>query len=267
MMMVLVCGVWQCGVCIVEECVVIDFVFEGFCFCGVEIEYGCIECDRVVFCIGFWILYFFFGCRFDVLLYGVEYYYLIIELFGGFDGSELVLRDFDGYVYYCYEVGDKLFVGFFELQVKFWVNEGFLEGFCFGKLCLDWQYFELQFEVMVCWILQFVDIGIELFFNGLELFIFDDNVFVGEVFEMFGFFVVVGFNLIGIQLVGGVGKVIVEWICDEVLLLDLWEIDVVRVQFFQSNCFYFFECMIEMFGLFYVMYWLYCQKEMVWGLR
>ena len=238
--MALARGARQRGARIVEECAAIGLVIEDSHLRGVETERGRVLCDRVVVCAGLWTPHLFPGLRLDVPLHAAEHYYLVTEPLEGLSAGVPVLRDPDGHAYYRHEVGDKLLVGFFEPEAKPWASGGPPEGFRFGKLRPDWQHLEPQLEAMVRRIPQLADTGIELLFNGPESFTPDDNALVGEVPETPGLFVAAGFNSIGIQSAGGVGKVLAEWIKDGAAPLDLWEIDVARSQPFQSSRSYLF---------------------------
>ncbi|MEM6703523.1 MAG: FAD-dependent oxidoreductase [Acidobacteriota bacterium] len=265
--MALARGARQRGARIVEECAATHLAFEGGQLCGVDTEHGRVLSERVVLCAGLWTPHLFPGRRLHVPLHAAEHYYLLTEGLDGLTQDLPVLRDPDSHAYYRYEVGDKLLVGFFEPEAKPWASDGPPEGFRFGKLRPDWQHLEPQLEAMVQRIPELADTGIELLFNGPESFTPDDNALVGEVPETPGLFVAAGFNSIGIQSAGGVGKVIAEWIRDGASPLDLWEIDVARAQTFQSNRSYLFERTTETLGLLYAMHWPHRQKETARGVR
>lgn len=132
----------------------------------------------------------------NVLFYVCEYFYIVIEQIDGL-GQLLVLCVLDECVYYKEDVGKMLF-GVFEFNVKLWGMNGILDQFEFDQLFEDFDYFELILVVVVECMLMLVEVGIYMFFNGLESFMFDDVYYFGLVLELENFWVVVGFNLIGI---------------------------------------------------------------------
>jgi heterotetrameric sarcosine oxidase gamma subunit len=82
-----------------------------------------------------------------------------------------------------------------------------------------------------------------------------------------GFFVAAGFNSIGIQSAGGAGKVLAEWIVDGHPSMDLWDVDIRRMQPFQNGASYLRQRAGEALGLLYAMHWPYRQYETARGLR
>jgi len=90
---------------------------------------------------------------------------------------------------------------------------------------------------------------------------------LGETPELRNFFVAAGFNSIGIQSAGGAGKVLAEWILEGHPPMDLWDVDIRRMQPFQSNPRYLRERVSESLGLLYAMHWPYRQYETARGVR
>src|SRR5690606_19350896 len=109
--------------------------------------------------------------------------------------------------------------------------------------------------------------GIHTFFNGPESFTPDDRYLLGETPEVVDLFVACGFNSIGIQSSGGAGKVLAEWIRDRAMPADLIDVDVRRMQPFQSGRRYLRERTTETLGLLYAMHWPYRQMETARGAR
>ena len=111
------------------------------------------------------------------------------------------------------------------------------------------------------------DAGIHTFFNGPESFTPDDRYIIGEAPELKNFFVAAGFNSIGIQSAGGVGKVLSEWIVNGYPPMDLWDVDIRRFHPFQANENYLKERTKESLGLLYAMHWPFRQPETSRGVR
>src|SRR3546814_12368662 len=63
----------------------------------------------------------------------------------------------------------------------------------------------------------------------------DDRYLLGEAPELPNLFLACGFNSIGIQSAGGVGKVLAEWIRDRRPPVELADVDARRMMPFPSN--------------------------------
>ena len=96
--------------------------------------------------------------------------------------------------------------------------------------------------------------GSRTFFCGPESFTPDDRYHLGEAPNSTNLFVAAGFNSIGIQSAGGVGKVLAEWMRDG-RRRDLWEVDVRRNLRFQNNRAICATASREGLGLLYAMHW------------
>jgi len=90
---------------------------------------------------------------------------------------------------------------------------------------------------------------------------------LGEVPDIKGLFVACGFNSIGIQSAGGVGKVIAEWIQEGHPPMDLWDVDIRRNMPFQNNERYLRERVSECLGLLYAVHWPFYQYQTARGAR
>jgi len=88
------------------------------------------------------------------------------------------------------------------------------EDFSFDTLPEDWDHFEPVMEKAIHRLPALAEAGIQLFFCGPESFTPDDRYLLGEAPELKNFFVAAGFNSVGIQSGGGVGKVLASWIVD-----------------------------------------------------
>jgi 4-methylaminobutanoate oxidase (formaldehyde-forming) len=110
-------------------------------------------------------------------------------------------------------------------------------------------------------------VGIRLFFNGPESFTPDDRYLLGETPEIRNHWVATGFNSIGMQSAGGAGKVLAEWIVNGRPPMDLWDVDVRRMQPFQTNRRYLHDRSVEALGLLYALHWPFRQVETARGVR
>jgi 4-methylaminobutanoate oxidase (formaldehyde-forming) len=145
--------------------------------------------------------------------------------------------------------------------------EGIPEDFSFDELPEDFDHFTPILEAAMHRVPALETVGIRTFFNGPESFTPDVRYMLGEAPELRNFFVAAGFNSIGIQSAGGAGKVLAEWILEGHPPMDLWDVDIRRVQPFQSNPRYLRERVSESLGLLYAMHWPYRQYETARGVR
>ncbi len=165
-----------------------------------------------------------------------------------------VLRDADGCLYVKEDAG-KLLVGVFEPVAKPWGMDGIPEDFEFGELPEDWDHFMPFLEDAMRRIPALGQVGIRKFFCGPESFTPDDRYHLGEAPELQGFYVAAGFNSIGIQSAGGAGKALAEWIVRGHPPMDLWDVDIRRMQPFQGTRRYVRDRAVEGLGLLYAMHW------------
>jgi 4-methylaminobutanoate oxidase (formaldehyde-forming) len=143
--------------------------------------------------------------------------------------------------------------------------DGIPADFSFDSLPPDMDHFEPILERAIGRLPILAEAGIQTWFNGPESFTPDDRYLLGETAEVRDLFVACGFNSIGIQSSGGVGKVLSEWIRDRHPPMDLADVDVRRMQPFQSNRRYLRDRTVETLGLLYAMHWPYRQVESARG--
>ena len=250
------------GAALIEDTKVTEIIADGGRVRGVRTHAGDIEAKVVVNCAGMWARELGATAGSHVPLHAAEHFYVVTEPVPGVDGTVLpTLRDPDGCLYARTEPGGKLLVGFFEPVAKPWGQDGIPEDFSFGRLAEDWQHLEPQLEAMLHRFPQLENVGIELFFNGPESFTPDDRYLIGEAPEVDGLFVAAGFNSIGIQSAGGVGKVLGDWIVDGAPTVDVWDVDIARMMPFQTSSTYLRERTTEGLGLLYAMHWPHRQPE------
>ena len=103
--------------------------------------------------------------------------------------------------------------------------------------------------------------GIQTFFNGPESFTPDNAYLLGLSTELDNYFVAAGFNSVGIQSAGGAGMVLARWMEDGEKPFDLGDVDIARMQPFQSNKTYLFERSTETLGLLYADHFPFLQKN------
>ncbi|MBS0387906.1 MAG: GcvT family protein [Proteobacteria bacterium] len=227
---------------------------------GVETCDGFIAADTVVLCAGMWSHKIARDIGVAVPLHAAEHFYIVTEPMQGLPGNLPVLRVQDECAYYKEDAG-KLLMGCFEPVAKPWGMQGIPDDFSFETLPEDYDHFEPILNAAIRRVPALADAGIQLFFNGPESFTPDDRYYVGETPEVRDLFVATGFNSIGIQSSGGVGKVLADWIRDRRPPLDLCDVDVRRIVPFQANRRYLHDRTVESLGLLYAMHWPYYQYQ------
>ena len=228
-------------------------------------EQGSIEAEVVVNCAGMWARDFGAMAGVRVPLHACEHFYIVTEAIEGLKQLP-VLRVPDECTYYKEDAG-KMLVGAFEPKAKPWGMEGIPEDFCFDQLPDDFDHFEPILNAAIARMPMLGTAGIRTFFNGPESFTPDDAYHLGLAPEMDNFWVAAGFNSIGIQSAGGAGMALAQWIEDGEPPFDLWEVDIRRVQPFQSNRAYLRERVSETLGLLYADHFPYRQPATARGVR
>ena len=239
---------------------------EGGRAIGVETDQGPMDAEHVVTAAGMWSHKLGRDVGVNIPLHACEHFYLVTEPIEGLPASLPVLRDQDRCIYVKTEAG-RLMVGAFEPVAKPYGKGGLPTDQPFLQLDEDWEHLAPVYEAACERIPILADVGIRLFFNGPESFTPDDRYLLGETPELRNHWVATGFNSIGMQSAGGAGKVLAEWIVNGRPPMDLWDVDVRRMQSFQTNSRYLHDRSIEALGLLYAMHWPFRQVETARGVR
>ncbi len=227
---------------------------------GVETAEGNIRADFVVNCGGMWAREVGAMAGVAVPLHACEHFYIVTEGIEGLQSNLPVLRVPDECAYYKEDAG-KIMLGAFEPNSKPWGMDGIPEDFEFDTLPEDFDHFEPILEKAVDRLPVLASAGIQTFFNGPESFTPDDRYILGEAPEVKNFFVAAGFNSVGIQSAGGAGMVLAEWMDKGNAPMDLWDVDIRRMQPFQVNKKYLHDRVSETLGLLYADHFPYRQFE------
>ena len=239
---------------------------EGGRAIGVETDQGPMDAEHVVTAAGMWSHQLGRDVGVNIPLHACEHFYLVTEPIEGLPASLPVLRDQDRCIYVKTEAG-RLMVGAFEPVAKPYGMGGLPTDQPFLQLDEDWEHLAPVYEAACERIPILADVGIRLFFNGPESFTPDDRYLLGETPELRNHWVATGFNSIGMQSAGGAGKVLAEWIVNGRPPMDLWDVDVRRMQPFQTNRRYLHDRSVEALGLLYAMHWPFRQVETARGVR
>ncbi|MGB1825188.1 MAG: GcvT family protein, partial [Candidatus Puniceispirillaceae bacterium] len=233
---------------------------------GVMTDQGPIEADYVVNAGGMWAREIGAMAGVAVPLHACEHFYIVTEGIDGLTSNLPVLRVPDECAYYKEDAG-KILLGAFEPNSKPWGMDGIPEDFEFDSLPEDFDHFEPILERAVERFPVLAEAGIQTFFNGPESFTPDDRYILGEAPELQNFFVAAGFNSVGIQSAGGAGMVLAEWMDTGNAPMDLWDVDIRRMQPFQANRSYLKSRVSETLGLLYADHFPYRQVETARNVR
>ena len=264
--MALIKGATMRGAKVFENVKVTSIKSDGARARGVITDQGEITADVVVLATGLWTRALAKGAGVSAPLQACEHFYIVTEPFPGLTPNLPVLRDPDACAYYKEDAG-KLLLGAFEPRAKPWALDGIPEDFEFGELPEDFDHFTPILEAAMRRLPALEKVGIRKFFNGPESFTPDVRYMLGEAPELERLYVAAGFNSIGIQSAGGAGKALAEWIVEGHPPMDLWDIDIRRLQPFQANKAYLAERVTESLGLLYAMHWPCRQYETARDLR
>ena len=259
-------GARQLGVSIFENTPVTGILRQDGRVAGVATPSGRIRAEYVVNCAGMWgrEVGAMAGAR--IPLHAAEHFYIVTEPIDDLPRDLPVLRVLDECTYYKEDAG-KYLVGCFEPEAKPWGMDGIPDAFCFDQLPEDIEHFEPILEAAVRRVPVLAKAGIQTFFNGPESFTPDDRYLLGETPELRNFYVACGFNSIGIQSAGGAGKALAEWMDGGEPPFDLWDVDIRRMQPFQTNRRYLFSRTREALGLLYADHFPFRQYASARGVR
>ena len=253
-------GARNFGVKIIQGVKVTDIHQADGRVTGVMTDQGPVEADFVVNAGGMWAREIGAKAGVSVPLHACEHFYIVTEGIAGLTPDLPVLRVPDECAYYKEDAG-KILLGAFEPNSKPWGMNGIPEDFEFDSLPEDIDHFEPILEKAINRLPILAEAGIQTFFNGPESFTPDDRYILGEAPELGNFFVAAGFNSVGIQSAGGAGMVLAEWMDTGNAPIDLWDVDIRRMQPFQSNRRYLETRVSETLGLLYADHFPYRQVE------
>ncbi len=253
------------GVKIIEGAPVLRVLQKNGRACGVETAAGEIIAEHVVCAAGMWTRDFCRRAGVAAPLYACEHFYIVTAPVPGLPPLP-VLRVADECAYYKEDAG-KILLGAFEPRAKPLDMEKITADFCFDSLPEDYGHFEPILQKALARLPLLEKAGVQTFFNGPESFTPDGNFLLGESPELQNFYLLAGFNSMGIQLAGGAGKALAEWMDSGAPPMDLWASDIRRIMPFQANRCYLRERASETLGLLYADHFPHRQKETARNIR
>lgn len=254
------------GATIFENVKVIKVRTKNGAVTGVVTDRGEIACDYAVNCGGIWARDLGEAVGVPVPLHAAEHFYIVTKPMEGLVPMTPTLRDYDGRTYYKEDAG-KLLVGGFEETAKPWAMNGIPEDFEFDALPEDWDHFETLLGYALERVPALETAEIRQLFVGPESFTPDNRYMLGEAPQLRNYYVLAGFNSVGIASGAGAGKAVAEWMVAGEPTMDLWDIDIRRVFPFQNNKRYLHDRIVETLGVLYDHHWPFRQPATARGVR
>src|SRR5450755_708994 len=233
---------------------------------GVRTAAGDVRAEIVVNCAGMWARAVGRMAGVNVPLQAAEHYYLISEPVAGVHSMLPILRD-PGNSAYIREEAGKIMLGLFEPEAAPWGANGIPDDFCFGDIPPDWDRMYPHIEKSMKRVPCLLETGIKLLFCGPESFTPDHNYLMGEAPNLRDFFVAAGFNSLGILSGGGVGYVMADWIVNGRSPIDVWSVNLRRMQRWQNNDRYLLDRTRETLGVGYQDHWPFRQWTTARGVK
>ena len=157
-----------------------------------------------------------------VPLVAMAHEYLVLEP-SGLPTDMPTMRDPSLLVYFRPESGG-LIMGGYERTCAPWSLDGIPADFNGKLLEEDWPRFEELMENAIVRVPSLEQMGVVKLINGPEAFTPDGEFILGPS-DVPGFWVAAGFCAHGLAGAGGMGKLVAEWIVDDVPSLDVWHMD------------------------------------------
>ncbi|MEM7067906.1 MAG: FAD-dependent oxidoreductase [Pseudomonadota bacterium] len=256
------------GVTIKEGVAVAEICSNDARVAGVKLLDGAImEADNVVTCAGAWSKPLAASAGLELPLQAVEHMYVVTEPIEGLPDPFPVLRDLETGIYIKGDAGGKLVIGGFEPDAKCWDAFGPEGDRAFLEMPEDWDQFTPFMEAALELMPALETAGIQRFMNGPESFTADTKPLIGEAPHTDGLFVAAGMNSVGIMSSAGIGRVLADWIADGIPPMDLWEVDIARVDPATASDSHMAERMKEAVSDQFTMHWPFKQPKAGRNLR
>lgn len=234
---------------------------------GVRLADGSvIEADRVILCAGAWSRDLAATAGIGLPLQAVEHMYIVTRPVPDLPQPFPVIRDLDRGIYLKGDAG-KLVIGGFEPDAKCWDAHGPEGDRPFLELPEDWDQFAPFMEAALDLMPGLSEVGIQHFMNGPESFTADTRPLVGETPQLDGLFVAAGMNSVGIMSSAGIGRALADWVVDGHPPMNMWEVDIARVDPATATPAHMAARMQEAVSDLFAMHWPYKQPKAGRGLR
>ncbi|WP_170411760.1 GcvT family protein [Ruegeria atlantica] len=254
------------GVTIHENTAVQSLRKEGGRIIGVTLADGSeLDADQVVIATGAWSRELAAGVDVALPLQAVEHMYVVTEPIPGLPNPFPVIRDLDRGIYIKGDAG-KLVIGGFEPNAKCWDAYGPEGDRPFLEMAEDWDHFASFMEAALELCPSLEAVGIQHFMNGPESFTADTRPLVGET-SVDGLFVAAGMNSVGVMSSAGIGRALADWMVDGHPPMDMWEVDVARVDPKTATAKHMADRMEEAVADLFALHWPYKQPKAGRGLH
>ncbi|HEY9037428.1 MAG TPA: FAD-dependent oxidoreductase [Roseovarius sp.] len=255
------------GVEIRENVAVAALLTCGTQITGVRLADGTeIAADRVALCAGAWSKRLAEAAGVALPLQPVKHMYVVTEPMPGLAQPFPVVRDLDSGIYIKGDAG-KLVIGGFEPHAKCWDAFGPEGDRPFLELAEDWDQFTPFMEAALTLIPALETTGIAHFMNGPESFTNDTRPLIGLTPQVDGLFVAAGMNSVGVMSSAGVGRLLADWMVTGEAPMDLWEVDIARVDPATAAPAHMQARMTEAVADLFTLHWPYKQPKAGRGLR
>lgn len=253
---------------VIRENVPVDRIsVDGHRVTGVVLADGTrVAADMVALCAGAWSRRLADQAGVALPLQAVEHMYVVTEPMPEMPHPFPVLRDLDRGIYVKGDAG-KLVIGGFEPDAKCWEAHGPEGDRPFLELPEDWDQFTPFMEAALTLIPGLARVGIQHFMNGPESFTVDSRPLIGQAPELDGLFVAAGMNSVGVMSSAGVGRVLADWMRAGHAPMDLWEVDVARVDPLAAAAAHVETRMAEAVADVFALHWPFKQPKAGRGLR
>ncbi|MBE1282429.1 MAG: FAD-dependent oxidoreductase [Rhodobacteraceae bacterium] len=254
------------GVTIHENCGVQKLRQTNGRITGVILPDGTeLDADQVVIATGAWSRELAATAGVALPLQAVEHMYVVTEVIPDLPNPFPVVRDLDRGIYIKGDAG-KLVIGGFEPNAKCWDAYGPEGDRPFLEMAEDWDQFAPFMEAALELCPSLEHVGIQHFMNGPESFTADTRPLVGET-RVDGLFVAAGMNSVGVMSSAGIGRVLADWMLDGHPPMDMWEVDVARIDPTTAAPHHMAARMEEAVADLFALHWPYKQPKAGRGLR
>lgn len=193
--------------------------------------------------------------------------YVVTEPVSDLPDSFPVIRDLDTGTYLKGDAGGKVVLGGFEPDAKCWDAFGSNGNVPFLELAEDWNQFSPFMESAIALYPVLETTGVQHFMNGPESFTADTKPLIGESPQVNGLYIAAGMNSMGLMSSAGIGRTLADWMIDGVAPMDIWEVDIARVDPKSADASHLKSRMVEAVADQFSMHWPFKQPVAGRGLR
>jgi glycine cleavage system aminomethyltransferase T/glycine/D-amino acid oxidase-like deaminating enzyme len=222
--------------------------------------------ETVVLCTGAWSRELAATVGVALPLQAVQHMYVVTRPIAGLPDPFPVIRDLDTGIYIKGDAG-KLVIGGFEPDAKCWNPYGPEGDRPYLELPEDWTQFAPFMDSALALMPDLETVGIQHFMNGPESFTSDTRPLVGQTPQVDRLFVAAGMNSVGVMSSAGIGRALADWITDSAPPMNMWEVDVARIDPATATPHHMANRMQEAVSDLFALHWPYKHPKAGRGLR